>query len=89
MNKYIEKNKYLVELGNQIRDVRNHKGWTQDMLADAVGIDRAYLSGIERGVRNVTFLSLVKIAEQLECDIASFTINIPINKERITNPKTR
>ncbi|MCD8177963.1 MAG: helix-turn-helix domain-containing protein [Tannerellaceae bacterium] len=46
----IEKSKkYLIELGKQIREVRNLKGLTQETLADMAKIDSSYLSEIETG----------------------------------------
>ncbi|MCD8041425.1 MAG: helix-turn-helix domain-containing protein [Tannerellaceae bacterium] len=77
MKKKEEKNKYLVELGKQIREVRNSKGWTQETLADKAGVTTSYVGEIERGERNVTVLTLIKIAKQLECDAATFLKNIP------------
>ncbi len=73
----MEKNKYLVVLGKQIREIRKLKGLSQEALANEAGVDRAYMGEIERGERNVTVLTLVKIAEQLDCDLAAFTKNIP------------
>ncbi len=77
MKKFVEKNKYLVDLGNQIRELRNSKAWTQQTLADEADMDLSYFGEIERGIRNATFLNLVKIADALGCDVATFTKNIP------------
>jgi transcriptional regulator with XRE-family HTH domain len=71
------KNKYLVELGKTIKQVRKQKGLSQEQLALKAEIDRSYMGGIERGERNITFLTLVKIAVCLGCDIAEFTKGIP------------
>jgi transcriptional regulator with XRE-family HTH domain len=72
-----KKNKYLVELGEHIRDARKAKGLSQEQLALQAEIDRSYIGGIERGERNVSFLTLVKIATCLECDLSKFTKGIP------------
>jgi transcriptional regulator with XRE-family HTH domain len=72
-----KKNKYLIELGEHIRDVRKAKGFSQEQLALQAEIDRSYVGGIERGERNVSFLTLVKIAICLECDVSKFTKGIP------------
>lgn len=37
-------------LGRFIRAVRKQAGWTQEYLADLVGVDQAYISQIERGI---------------------------------------
>ncbi|MCD7977780.1 MAG: helix-turn-helix domain-containing protein [Tannerellaceae bacterium] len=71
------KDEYLIELGNQIRTLRKEKGLSQEQLALKADVDRSYMGGIERGERNVTFLTLVKIANTLGCDVAKFTKGIP------------
>ncbi len=73
----MKKDKHLLELGNQIRELRKSKGLSQEQLALQAEVDRSYVGGIERGERNVSFLTLVKIAECLGCDIAKFTKHIP------------
>jgi len=73
----VRKSKNLIELGNQIREARKKKGLSQEELAFDAGVDRSYIGGIERGERNVSFLTLVKIAESLACDVAKFTKGIP------------
>jgi transcriptional regulator with XRE-family HTH domain len=39
---------------------------TQIALADALHVDRAYVSALERGLRNPTVVTLYRIAEALE-----------------------
>ena len=73
----LKKDKQLIELGNQIRELRKSKGLSQEQLALQAEVDRSYVGGIERGERNVSFLTLVKIADCLECDVAKFTKGIP------------
>lgn len=73
----LKKNKHLIELGNQIRELRKINGLSQEQLALQAEVDRSYVGGIERGERNVSFLTLVKIAECIGCDVAKFTKNIP------------
>lgn len=75
MNK--KTNKYLIDLGKQIKQARINKGFSQEGLALAAEIDRSYYGGIERGERNVSFTTLLKIASALDCDISKFTIGIP------------
>jgi transcriptional regulator with XRE-family HTH domain len=55
----------LKKLGIQIRDLREHRGLSQEALADLAGIGRSYMSGIERGVRNCSTLHLTRIARAL------------------------
>ncbi len=67
----------LIQLGQNIRKLRKSKGFTQESLAFEAGIDRSYLGGLERGERNVSFLTLSTIAKCLSCDIAKLTKGIP------------
>lgn len=76
----MKKGKHLVELGSQIRELRKAKGFSQEQLAWQAEVDRSYVGGIERGERNVSFLTLVKIADCLGCDVAKFTKGIPEKK---------
>ena len=71
------KNSYLVQLGKNIREIRKTKGFSQEELALIAEIDRSYVGGIERGERNVSFLTLVKLAKHLNCSISDFTRVIP------------
>lgn len=57
---------FLKQLGDTIRDLRAERGISQEALADEAGLDRSYVSGIERGVRNVSVLNLFKIAAALK-----------------------
>jgi transcriptional regulator with XRE-family HTH domain len=56
-------------IGQQIRELRKRRGFSQEALAAAAGIDRAYFGGIERGERNVATLNLIKIAQALNVEV--------------------
>jgi transcriptional regulator with XRE-family HTH domain len=43
---------YRKIVGRNIRAARKELGWSQEDLAFETDIDRTYISGIERGVRN-------------------------------------
>jgi transcriptional regulator with XRE-family HTH domain len=50
------------KFGVQVRRMRNARGWSQEALAFEAELDRTYVSGIERGVRNPTLTVIAKIA---------------------------
>ena len=52
-------------LGQNIRRLRNDKGWSQESLALEVCIHRTYIGGIERGERNVSVANVQRIADGL------------------------
>lgn len=52
--------------GQTIRAVRNRRGVSQESLALQCGLDRTYISGIERGTRNPSLTNILKIAVALD-----------------------
>jgi transcriptional regulator with XRE-family HTH domain len=55
-----------------LKRVRIEKTLSQEDLAHLAGLDRTYISGVERGVRNITVQSLQKILSALQIDTAQF-----------------
>jgi transcriptional regulator with XRE-family HTH domain len=55
-------------LGENLRAYRTARGLSQEALADLLGFHRTYMSGVERGVRNLTLKSVERLAEQLDID---------------------
>ena len=51
-----------VLVGRNLRRHRLAAGLSQEALADAAGLDRTYVSGVERGIRNPTVRVLQHIA---------------------------
>lgn len=52
-------------VGRNVRQARKAVGLSQEALADEAGIDRTYVSGVERGVRNPTVTILDRLAKAL------------------------
>jgi transcriptional regulator with XRE-family HTH domain len=55
--------------GPAIRRHRELLRLSQEELADRSGIDRTYISGVERGVRNPTLEVMQRIADALGADL--------------------
>jgi transcriptional regulator with XRE-family HTH domain len=53
-------------VGLAVRRVRLQRRRSQEDLAAEADLDRTYISGVERGVRNPSLASLVRIADALE-----------------------
>ncbi len=49
---------------------REAKGFSQDQLAEKADLDRTYISGIERGVRNPSLLIVIRLAKALGTSIS-------------------
>jgi len=60
----------LETLGRQIRQRRRALSLSQEELGHRSGVDRSYISGLERGVRNPTFGILSQIAGALDCGLS-------------------
>lgn len=52
-------------VGKEIRRLRGIRGYSQEELADRCGLHRTYIGGVERGERNMTLNSLMRIADAL------------------------
>jgi transcriptional regulator with XRE-family HTH domain len=59
------KDPLLRGLGWRVRQLRESKGWTQEILAGRAGLDRSYVAGIEAGLRNPSTRALAKLARAL------------------------
>lgn len=62
---------FLRRLGARIRELRTTIPLSQEALADRAGVDRSYMSGIERGLRNVSVLNLARIAKAIDVPIST------------------
>lgn len=57
--------KVLALFGSNLKQIRESRGYSQELLAEKSGLDRTYISGCERGIRNPSLLSISKIAVSL------------------------
>jgi len=68
--------KELIIFGNIVREYRKKLGLSQEELASICDFDRTYISLIERGLRNISFLNILKLSKGLETDISELTKGI-------------
>jgi transcriptional regulator with XRE-family HTH domain len=68
----------LVVLGTRIRDSRKGLGISQEGLALQADIDRSFMGQVERGQRNVSFVTLCKIASVLNTDLGTLCGGLPM-----------
>lgn len=50
-----------------MKRLRKQRGWSQEALAAEAGLDRTYISGIERKVKNPTVTVVDRVAVALNC----------------------
>jgi transcriptional regulator with XRE-family HTH domain len=55
-------------VAENVRSRRVDHGLSQEELADRCGLHRTYVGAIERGERNITVITLFRLAEALGCD---------------------
>jgi transcriptional regulator with XRE-family HTH domain len=60
----------LERFGKKVREKRMALGLSQEAFADRCDLDRTYISGIERGKRNVALRNVEAIANALGISIA-------------------
>ncbi len=58
-----------MNVGRNIRNLREHRGITQVQLAEKVGITQAMLCQIERGTKNPSLQVGAEIAKSLSCKV--------------------
>ena len=81
---HFKKEKLLKALGKLIRQRRTALSISQEELGFRANIDRTYISGLERGIRNPTLTILIKVAQALEVPVSELISNIE-NEARKNN----
>lgn len=58
-------------LAINMKTLRKERGWSQETLALEADLDRTYVSGIERKVKNPTITVVERIATALGCSLGN------------------
>ena len=56
--------------GRALREQRHECGISQERLAHLSGLDRTYVSGIERGERNPSLTNILKLVDALDISLS-------------------
>ena len=56
------------QFGARVRAIRNEFGWSQETLAEKSGFHWTYVGSVERGERNVTLATIVRLAKALKTE---------------------
>jgi len=62
----------LQRLGAVLRAFRQEAGLSQEAFAERAGLHRTYVGGVERGERNVSFLTLGRLLGAAGVDWSAF-----------------
>ena len=60
----------LLRFGDQLRRLRKDRGYSQEGFAHLCDMDRTYISGVERGKRNITLRNMEIIATTLGLSVS-------------------
>ncbi|WP_066708733.1 helix-turn-helix domain-containing protein [Celeribacter ethanolicus] len=52
-------------VARNMRKLRADRGWSQEYLANKAGLNRTYLSAVERSEQNISIDNLYRVAEGL------------------------
>lgn len=56
--------------GQRLRKLRTQKGVSQEKLAELADLHRTYVSGVERGERNISLVNIERLAKALGVSMA-------------------
>ncbi len=59
----------LKQFGRNVKAERIRKGLTQEALAEKIGVNREYISKIERGTANMSLKKIVNLTNFIGADI--------------------
>lgn len=81
-----------LEFGQRVKELRSRSGMSQEMLAYLAELDRTYISGVERGERNISIVNIKKIASALRVSVAflfsgeQFSTTPPLQRKDLDIP---
>ena len=65
----VQRDPFLVALGERVRSLRARKGLTRRALALASDVSERHLANLELGVGNASVLVLRQVARALDCEL--------------------
>lgn len=65
-----------MKFGENLKKLRKERDLSQEDFADKCGLHRTYIGGLERGERNPTLSTMVRIAKTFEINISQLLKDI-------------
>lgn len=87
-----DKNTFLVQFGQTLKELRKAKNLTQTVLAEYANLSENYYGKLERGERNISIYQFYKIAAALKLDLNAFFLSIDksnVNKDYLLKEKRK
>ena len=84
------RNRPLVQFGDNVRTLRKEQGYSQEAFAEVVGVHRTYIGGIERGERNPTLITMIRILEALDVSFEALLCGVlEGSRGRVSAPRLK
>ena len=74
MSLIVNMRSFIVIFGERVKEIRLARGLTQQDLADQARLNRSYIGEIEIGRRNVTLLTMSRLATALNVPLHTLLI---------------
>lgn len=65
-----EREDIIKSFGEAVQEIRIERGLSQEELASQIGMQRTYISDVERGIRNTSISNAKRIARALEIPLS-------------------
>lgn len=65
-----EREDIIKSFGEAVQELRIERGLSQEDLASQIGMQRTYISDVERGIRNTSISNAKRIAKALEIPLS-------------------
>lgn len=66
----------VILFGKTLRRLREGNDWTQEELAGELECDRAYVSQLERGAKNPSLKTMIRVAQIFGAEVTFAGINL-------------
>jgi transcriptional regulator with XRE-family HTH domain len=66
--------------GQNLKRIRQDRGYSQEVLADRAGLHRTYVGSVERGERNISLVNIATLARALDVSISELFTGIITQK---------
>lgn len=79
------KKSILLALGKLIQRKRKARQLSQEQLGFLSNLDRTYISGVERGIRNPSLTAIVSLASGLDITVSELLENLETEVANLSN----
>jgi transcriptional regulator with XRE-family HTH domain len=76
-------------IGNLIREIRKSKSISQEQLSERSGLDRSFISMLERGKKNPTLSTLIKLCKALDVSLTELISEFEVRQNKEVEDEKR